>query len=86
MLRAKVRRIRDGLHPNEVVVELDTADGEKQSLVVDQRLLRNDTIRVGYPIGRQAPNWLLIELPRETLQGRWRVWVSGNTVEDEVAA
>ena len=86
MLRVKVRQIREGLHPNEVVVEFDTADGGKQTLVVDRRSLRNDTVRVGYPIGREAPNRLLVELPRETLQGSWRVWVPDNAVVTEETA
>jgi hypothetical protein len=86
MLRMKVRQIREGLHPSEVVVEFDTADGERQTLVVDRRSLREDTLRVGYPIGRAAPNQLLIELPRESLQGRWRVWVSNNDVIEDRAA
>jgi hypothetical protein len=86
MQRLKVRQIREGLHPNEVVVAFDTADGGEQTMVVDRRSLRNDSVRVGYPIGREA-NRLLIELPRESLQGRWRVWVLDTAVEnDEVAA
>lgn len=87
MLRLKVRQVREGLHPNEVVVAFDITDGGEQTMVVDRRSLRGNTVRVGYPIGREAPNRLLIELPRETLQGRWRVWVPDNAVEkDEVAA
>jgi hypothetical protein len=87
VVRVKVKRVREGLHPNEVVVAFDTADGEQETLVVDKRSLHRDTIRVGYPVGRQAPNRLLVELPRETLQGRWRVWVSSDAViKDEAAA
>lgn len=65
MLRVKVRRIRDGLHPNEVVVGFDTPDGTQETLVVDRRSLRSDdTLRVGYPVGSdQANRRLLVELP-----------------------
>ena len=89
MLRVKVRRIRDGLHPNEVVVGFDTPDGTQETLVVDRRSLRSDdTLRVGYPVGSdQANRRLLVELPRETMRGQWRVWVSSDSVvkEDEAA-
>jgi len=89
MLRLKVRRIRDGLHPNEVVVGFDTPDGTQETLVVDRRSLgSDDTLRVGYPVGSdQANRRLLVELPRETMRGQWRVWVSGDSVvkEDEAA-
>jgi hypothetical protein len=89
MLRVKVKRIRDGLHPNEVVVGFDTPDGTQETLVVDRRSLRSDdTLRVGYPVGSdQANRRLLVELPRETMRGQWRVWVSADSVvkEDEAA-
>jgi hypothetical protein len=85
MLRIKVRRIREGLHPNEMVVGFNTADGTEEALVVDRRSIRGDTIRVGYPVGSE-PNRLLVELPRETLRGNRRVWVSPNTVVQDEAA
>lgn len=87
MLRVKVRPIRDGLHPNEVVVAFDTAEGTQETLVVDRRSLRSDTIRVGYPVGSDQTNRrLLIELPRETMRGQWRVWVSSDSVVKDEAA
>ena len=72
MLRVKVRRIRDGLHPNEVVVGFDTPDGTQETLVVDRRSLRSDdTLRVGYPVGSdQANRRLLVELPPPAGAGR----------------
>jgi hypothetical protein len=87
MLRVKVRQVRDGLHPNEVVVAFDNAEGTQETLVVDRRSLRGDTIRVGYPVGSdQANGRLLVELPRETMRGQWRVWVpSDSLVKDEAA-
>jgi hypothetical protein len=87
MLRVKVRKIRDGLHPNEVVVAFDNAEGAQETLVVDRRSLRGDTISVGYPVGSDQGNRrLLVELPRETMRGQWRVWVpSDSLVKDEAA-
>jgi hypothetical protein len=87
MLRVKVREIRDGLHQNEVVVGFDSAEGTQESLVVDRRSLRGDTISVGYPVGSDQSNGrLLVELPRETTRGQWRVWVSSDSVVKDEAA
>lgn len=87
MLRVKVQRLRQGLHPNEVIVAVKTADGSSEELVVDKRSLRNDdTLRVGYPVAGEN-NRLLVELPRETFRGTNRVWVFGDAlVSDEAAA
>ena len=87
MLRVKVERVRDGLHPSEVIVAVTTADGSREELIVDKRSLRNNTLRIGYPVGGDDQSNLLVELPRETFRGTRRVWVSGNLlVPDEAAA
>jgi hypothetical protein len=87
MLRVKVQRLRQGLHPNEVIVSVQTADGLPAVLVVDRRSIKSDAIRVGYPIASDDKNRVLIELPREPFNGIKQVWVSGDLlVPDEVAA
>jgi hypothetical protein len=83
MLRLKVKRIRQGLHPSEMVVAVDTADG-REELVVDARSLKDDSLSVGYPIGSDDDH-LLIELPRETMRGAWRVWVPRTATVQETA-
>ncbi len=85
MLRIKVRRLRQGQHPSEVVVELETLDSGKEELIVDGRSLSDDSIEIGYPVGGKKGQ-LLVELPSETLSGRWRVWVSEKAVLGEAAA
>jgi hypothetical protein len=87
MLRVKVHRLRRGLHPNEVIVAVTTADGSREELVVDKRSLRDDdTIRIGYPVAGEDGR-LLVELPRESFRGINRVWVFGESlVPDEAAA
>jgi hypothetical protein len=85
MLRLKVERIREGQHPSELVVAVTTADGQREELIVDQRSLTGDTIEIGYPVGSEK-NRLLVELPRETLRGLWRVWVGQDDVTKGVAA
>ena len=78
--------IERGLHPNEVVVAVTTADGSREELIVDKRSLRNDTLRIGYPVGSDEKKGLLVELPRETLRGISRVWVRGDSLTREEAA
>ena len=87
MRRIKVKRLREGLHPNEVVVAVTTADGSTEELVVHKRSLdKDDTLLIGYPIGGDDKNNLFVELPRETVRGSSRVWVPGNSVIREAAA
>src|SRR5271169_3963552 len=84
MLRVRVETVRPGQHPSEVVVAVTTADGDREELIVDQRSLQNDTLRIGYPVAGEE-NRLLVELPRETLRGRWRIWVKPESLIREAA-
>jgi len=81
-MKVKVKRGGEGLHPSEVIVTVRTTDGE-QTLVIDRRsILNGDFLGVGFPVREDGEN-LLIELPRETSTGSWRVWVNKNQTEDE---
>jgi hypothetical protein len=85
MPRVKIERVRDGQHPSEVVVAVRTADGRTEKLIVDERSIRNEAIEVGYPVGRDE-NRLLVELPRESVRGLWRVWIEPGTMIEEAPA
>lgn len=74
MYRVKVRTVGAGQHPSEAVVAVTTADGKQEELIVDRRSLEEGYLQVGYPLKIQAGQYL-IELPRETMHGTWRVWV-----------
>jgi hypothetical protein len=80
-MKVKVKEIGQGLHPSEVVVAIATNDGE-QNLVIDRRSLQNNFINIGYPIIQREHDYL-IELPRETSTGSWRVWVNKDEVEGQ---
>ena len=84
MSRIKIQKVGDGQHPSEVMVAVNTATGQER-LIVDRRSLNGDTIDVGYPVGGEG-NYLLVELPRETMRGEWRVLVPRVDVIEEVAA
>lgn len=79
-MRLKVRTVGEGQHPSEAVVELNTADGSKEELIVDKRSVESNRLKIGYPISTDG-NRLLVELPRETVRGSWRVWVNKESVE-----
>ncbi|HYS83954.1 MAG TPA: hypothetical protein VEN78_02990 [Bradyrhizobium sp.] len=82
MMRLKVEKISEGLHPSEAIVSVRTSSGS-QRVVVSSRSIEGDTIPVGWPLGK-TEQLTLIELPRETETGAWRVWVpSGELIEAE---
>ncbi len=68
-----VEQIEEGLHPSEFVVTIRTAEGKTEEVAVDRQLVKNSRLKA-YVVG--ADNDLaLVELPRETLSGAWRVWM-----------
>lgn len=76
-MRIKVEEVGKGLHPSEVVVQIQTAEGPER-LVVDRRSIFADgSIDVGYPVARNN-GYYLIELPREAIGGSWRVWMDAD--------
>lgn len=85
MAQVKIEQVREGQHPSEVVVAVRTADGGSEKLVVDKRSIRNDALDVGYPVGEDKDK-LLVELPRESVRGLWRVWVNRDSVIEGAAA
>jgi hypothetical protein len=82
MMHLKVTEIGKGIHPSETVVAVTTGEGQER-LVVSSRSVRNGTISVGWPLHEDG-KLSLVELPRETQSGAWRVWVpSDQLVEEE---
>lgn len=85
-MRVKVREIGGGLHPSEAVVEIQTVEGTEK-LVVDRKSIQDRTIFAGWRPLAEKKGQLLIELPRETMSGTWRVWVRNSEIipEDQEA-
>jgi hypothetical protein len=77
-MRVKIAEIGAGQHPNEKLVQVITKDGS-ESLVVDRRAIHDNSLDVGYPVGEHNGHYL-VELPRETSRGTWRVWVEKTIV------
>lgn len=86
MSRIAVEQVEEGLHPSEVVVTIRTAEGKMEEVAVDRQLVEHGALRA-YPVSF-GQDRVLVELPRETLSGTWRVWMPKASVSgmEEVAA
>lgn len=80
MSRIAVEQVEDGLHPSELVVTIRTADGKTEEVAVDRRLVEDKRLKA-YAVGTERDR-VLVELPRETLSGSWRVWMPKASVFD----
>ena len=65
--------VEEGLSPTERVVHITTIDGSIEEVTVPASLVLSKSI-VASIVGRDASN-ALVELPRESATGRWRLWV-----------
>ena len=85
MKRVRIRILGPGFHPNELFVAVVTEDGSEEKLVVDRRSIAEESISIGYPVD-YSENAYLIELPRESVRGTWRVWVPRASLTEESVA
>lgn len=79
-MRVKAQKVAAGLHPSEVIVEVKTTTGVER-LVVDKRTFEAGSLSVGTPIWQSDQGAYLVELPRETTSGAWRIWVESATLK-----
>jgi hypothetical protein len=77
-MRVKVEKVADGPGPRETVVAIETING-REEVIVDRDQVTAQGLDIGFVILAQRDK-SLVELPRETLTGRWRVWVSSEAV------
>lgn len=66
--------------PTEKVVRIPTSDGASEEFTVSARQVEGDTVLAAC-VGRENGR-VLLEMPRESASGKWRVWVA----EDRVIA
>ena len=81
MMKIRVKEVGSALHPSEVVVAVTTISGT-ENLVLDRRSVTNGAISVGQAIRQQDGNFL-VELPRESQGGSWRVWVDSKQIAEQ---
>ncbi|GGK22458.1 hypothetical protein [Salinarimonas ramus] len=70
----KCEQLMKGPGPSEAVVRIVTRDGTEE-VIVDTSLIHGETLDVG-PLVTRREGLVLIELPRESVSGRMRVWIS----------
>ena len=72
-MRVRIAEIGAGRDVSEKIVTIETVEGSEE-LAVDQWSIEEQSLDVGFPVGQQNGHFL-VQLPRETLRGAWRVWV-----------
>jgi hypothetical protein len=77
-MRIRFQTRRDGPIPSEAVVAIPTVNGGTEEVIVHASQADGDSVEVGFISEKNGQ--LLIELPRETVSGRWRVWVPKSAV------
>ncbi len=77
-MRIKFTGQREGSIPLETVVTIATARGRTEDIIVHRSQVHEKSIEVAY-VG-EKDGLLLVELPRESLSGRSRVWVPKSAV------
>ncbi len=77
-MRIKIEKQEAGPIPSETVVAIRTAAGSTEEVIVDSSQVDARGVEVGF-IGQRGDE-VLVELPRETLKGRWRLWVPKSAV------
>jgi hypothetical protein len=80
-MKLKVRELLEGPGPSEAIVGFRNADGNEEEVVIDKASLTADTIPVSGSLSARG-NARLVELPRETVRGQWRVWVDSSALSE----
>jgi hypothetical protein len=74
MSRLKLQRVRKGEIPSERIVDVRTADGTDEQVIVDGAQVHDDHLLVSEV--HSEKNRVLVELPREAMSGSRRLWVT----------
>jgi hypothetical protein len=74
----KIEKKLKGAIASETVITIPTDEGEEEVIVHSSQIKKN-RVEVGV-IGEQGKK-VLVELPRETLKGKWRVWVKAGDLQ-----
>lgn len=58
---------------DEVLVEIQTTSGSTEEVIVHKSFVENGSVKVEKI--HEADANVLVELPRESASGNWRIWV-----------
>jgi hypothetical protein len=72
--------VSEGLMPDERIAQIETADGGSEVVAVSSRNIQNNRLMAS-EVGR-SDGKVLVELPRESDSGRWRIWVRESAIGD----
>ena len=72
-MRVRIAEVGAGRDVSEKIVMIETVEGSEE-LAVDLGSIEEQSLDVGFPVSQQNGHFL-VQLPRETLRGAWRVWV-----------
>ena len=70
--------VQEGFVSSERIVRIRTVDGRQEEIAVSVSQIRNSELEA--PIVGKEGEKFLIELPRESSSGRWRLWVNKDEV------
>jgi hypothetical protein len=70
--------VEEGLIPTEKIVRVENADGDFEEVPVSDQSIQDGKLLTSF-IGRHDDR-VLVELPRESASGRWRIWVKASAV------
>jgi hypothetical protein len=68
--KLRYEHVADGPGPAEQIVQVRTASGETEEIVITQAAAQLDVGLIEI-----EPTRALVELPAETARGHWRIWV-----------
>lgn len=85
MVKVSTSSVLNGLVPAEKVARIVMAGGEIEEVSVSAEDISSDNQLLAYFIGKDGGR-VLVELPRESASGRWRLWVDANAVTSVKAA
>jgi hypothetical protein len=71
-------KVVDGLMPSEKIAIIQGADGRTDEVSVSAQSITGNQLMAS-EIGRRDDK-VLIELPRESASGRWRMWVNASSI------
>ena len=80
-MKLKIEDIQAGLHPSEKVAIIETKDGMEAIAIHPRSILTGNYLEVGWPVGGEN-GFYLVELPRQTDTGAYRVWINKEKLED----
>lgn len=79
MIKLSTNSIENGLMPAEKIAIIEVENGETEEVSVSESDISPDNKLMASEIGRKGDR-VLVELPRESASGRWRVWVKAASV------